>query len=145
MSLRAIAALAITALAIGGCMSLAPQTPTLVGAAQAGGSVHLSKGDTLVVALAPDPAAGARWRVQPMQGDVLQQIGMVDLLPANVTQGTVGARNDNLYRFRANSVGRTTLELAQPAVAAGAGHSVHFDVSVSERPGEFAQAWAKSR
>ncbi|MEO6928069.1 MAG: protease inhibitor I42 family protein [Casimicrobiaceae bacterium] len=145
MSLRALAALAISALALGGCMSLAPQTPTLVGAAQAGGSVHLSKGDTLVVALATDPVAGARWRVRPLQGDVLQQIGLVDLLPTTVAQGAVGAGNDNLYRFRANAVGRTTLELAQPAVAAVAGRNVRFDVSVSERPGEYAQAWAKSR
>ena len=146
MSVRALAALA---LALGGCMSLAPQSPTLVGVAQDGRSVHLHKGDTLVVALATHADGDDRWRVQPLQGPVLQQIGMLDLLPQQVAEGTTGSANDNVYRFRAREVGTTTLELAQqaPPGATGAAppRSVHYRVSVSAMPGEYTQAWVNSR
>jgi len=149
MSARAVAALTALALALGGCMSLAPQSPTLIGAAQDGRTVHLHKGDTLVVALATHADGDDRWRVQPLQGPVLQQIGMLDLLPQQVAEGTTGSANDNVYRFRAREVGTTTLELAQqaPPGATGAAppRSVHYRVSVSAMPGEYTQAWVNSR
>jgi predicted secreted protein len=142
------AASALALLAFAGCAAMQPQAPTLVGEAQSGGAVHLHKGDTLVVALASSPTAGIRWQAQPMQGAVLQQIGMSDLLPQQLAQGAVGSPNDTVYRFRANEIGTTTLELAlKPAggPSATGERTVRYDVSVGPRPGEYAQAWAKSR
>ena len=143
----AAAVVAAGALALTGCMSQHPQSPTLVGAAQSGGAVHLRQGDTLVVALASDPSARTRWQPQPLQGAVLQQIGMSDLLPQKIAQGTVGDAGDTVYRFRANEVGTTTLDLAlqSPFSAVAPQRTVHYDVSVTARPGEYAQAWAKTR
>jgi predicted secreted protein len=139
---------AFVLLAFAGCAAMQPQAPTLVGAAQSGGAVHLHKGDTLVVALASSPTAGIRWQAQPMQGAVLQQIGMSDLLPQQLAEGTVGSPNDTVYRFRANEIGTTTLELALKPTgdpSATGERTVRYDVSVGPRPGEYAQAWAKSR
>ena len=147
-------AASIAVIALAGCASLQPQAPTLVSAAQSGGTVHLHKGDTLVVALdsaspAPPSASGYRWQAQPLQGAVLRQIGMSDLLPQKLAWGAVGAPNDTVYRFHANEVGTTTLELAlRPAdggPAAAPQRTVRYDVSVEARPGEYAQAWAKTR
>lgn len=143
-----VAASAFVLLAFAGCAAMQPQAPTLIGEAQSGGAVRLHKGDTLVVALASSPTAGIRWQAQPMQGAVLQQIGMSDLLPQQLAEGTVGSPNDTVYRFRANEIGTTTLELAQKSTAdpsATAERTVRYDVSVGPRPGEYAQAWAKSR
>lgn len=140
--LAPIAALALTA----GCMSLQPQSPTLVNAAHSGQAVHLYKGDTLVVAL-ESGSGGYRWVTQPLQGEVLRQIGMSDLLPAELAPGMVGEPNDMVYRFRANDVGSTTLVLAleRMADAASPQRSVRYDVTVDPRPGAFEQAWRKSR
>ncbi len=138
-------ALALAALA--GCMSLQPQAPTLVRAAQDGGAVRLHKGDTLVVALDATPTPGLRWQPRPMQGQVLQQIGMADLLPQQLAYGAIGAPNDTVYRFRANETGTTALELALQSTDPGAApqRTVHYDVSVDARPGEYREAWAKTR
>ncbi len=147
MSARAAALVIAVSLALAGCMALGPQTPTQVGAAQSGKAVHLYKGDTLVVALHDDPQANTRWRVEPMQGAVLQQVGMADLLPGEVAEGTVGAPNDTVYRFRANAAGSATLALVQRGVdasaAGGTAPSVRFDVTVTDSPGAIVRAWTK--
>lgn len=147
MSLRAgVAALAASLL--GACMSLAPQAPTLVDASRAGGTVHLYRGDTLVVSLASSAAKGARWQPQVAQDAVLQQIGMADLLPPQVAPGTVGSPSDTVYRFRASAPGTTTLVFGYRRVDdrnAVAARTVRYDVAVSPRPGDYAEAFAKSR
>ena len=144
---RATLAASVALLALAGCASLQPQSPTLVRATQDGGAVRLHKGDTLVVALDASPTAGMRWRPRPMQGAVLQQVGMADLLPQQLAQGAVGAPNDTVYRFRANAAGNTTLELSLLPVdpAAAPERTVHYEVSVDARPGEYHEAWAKTR
>ncbi|MEO6749174.1 MAG: hypothetical protein ABI294_06240, partial [Casimicrobiaceae bacterium] len=82
-------------------------------------------------------------------GPELQQIGMPDLLPQQVAEGTTGSANDNVYRFRAREVGTTTLEIVRQAAPGAMGaalpRSVHYRVSVSTTPGEYTQAWADSR
>jgi predicted secreted protein len=140
-----VTTLALAALAA--CMSLQPQAPTLVRATRDGGAVRLHKGDTLVVALEASPTPGLRWQPRPMQGAVLQQIGMADLLPQQLAAGAVGAPNDTVYRFRANETGKTTLELALQPAGPGAApeRTVHYEVSVDARPGEYREAWAKTR
>jgi inhibitor of cysteine peptidase len=139
------ALLALVALA--GCASLLPQTPTIVQASHSGGAVRLLQGDTLVVALDANPGSGYRWQVRPIDGSLLQQIGPADLLPADVAPGTVGAANDTVYRFRAAGTGTATLELAylRPLETTAPQRTVHYDVTVIARPGEYAQAWAKTR
>ncbi len=137
-----VLAVSLAALAVG-CASLDPQAPKVVTAAHSG-PVQLAKGDTLVVAIPVAPGDRGRWRAQTSNGTVLQQVGVVDLLPNEVAPGTVGNPNDNVYRFRAAETGSTSLDLAWAADApAPAPVPVHLDVTVVPRPGQFAEAWAK--
>jgi predicted secreted protein len=141
-----LAALAATLLAA--CASLSPQAPTLVDAGRAGGTVHLYKGDTLVVSLASSATEGARWQPVLAPDVVLQWIGMADLLPPQVAPGTVGSPNDTVYRFRANEAGTTTLAFAYRRAddrTAVPERTLRYEVAVLPRPGDYAEAWAKSR
>ncbi len=143
---KTLATLAVVAV-LAGCASLQPQTPTVVQASQSGGAIRMLQGDTLVVTLDSNPSSGYRWQVRPIDGALLQQIGSADLLPAEVAPGTVGAANDTVYRFRAAAPGTGPLELAylRPFETAPPQRTVRYDVTVVARPGEYAQAWAKTR
>ncbi|HEY7904831.1 MAG TPA: protease inhibitor I42 family protein [Casimicrobiaceae bacterium] len=139
---------ALTAALLGACASHLPQAPTLVDASRAGGSVRLYKGDTLVVSLAPNATEGARWQAVLAPDVVLQQVGMADLLPPQVATGTVGSPNDTVYRFRANEAGTTTLAFAYRRADdrnAVPERTLRYEVAVLPRPGDYAEAWAKSR
>ena len=127
---------------VAGCASHLPQTPTLIGPGDAGRTVRLHQGDTLVVAM-PQAAATGRWKPAVSTDAVLQQVGMADLLPSEVAPGTVGAPNETVYRFRATGVGTTTL--AFDAGDAGQPQALRYDVTVVPRPGEYVQAFAPSR
>jgi hypothetical protein len=142
MSLRGTLAVACAAL-VAGCASHLPQAPTLVRADDAGHAVTLYQGDTLVVAMPPAATKDGRWQPKASGDAVLQQIGMADLLPPEVAPGTTGAPNDTLYRYRAASVGRTTLAFDDSGAAPA--RTVRYDVVVLARRGEYAEAWAKPR
>lgn len=141
--MRTAAALAaLSAALVAGCASTVPQSPTLVRAGDAGRAITLYQGDTLVVALPPATSKERGWRPQPTADGVLAQIGMADLMPAQVAPGTTGAPNETLYRFRAASVGTSTLAFAD--TGATPPRTVRYDVAVVARPGEYAEAWAKA-
>jgi len=147
VSARAAVCAAVTAMLVTGCASLDPQAPTLVSGA-AGGPVRLYQGDTLVVALPSNTVEGARWQPRAADAAVLEPIGTGDLLPPQVAPGLAGAPNDAVYRFRAASAGSTTLELAYRRLGDGASvadRDVRYDITVLARPGDYAEAWAKSR
>jgi hypothetical protein len=140
---RLAAALAALCAALAtGCASNLPQSPTLVRADGAGRAVTLYRGDTLVVAMAPAASKEGRWQPQVAGDAILQQIGMADLMPPQVAPGTTGAPNETLYRFRAATVGKTTL--AFDDAGATPARTVRYDVAVVARPGEYAEAWAKA-
>ncbi|HXU50482.1 MAG TPA: hypothetical protein VN789_00445 [Casimicrobiaceae bacterium] len=142
--MRIGAALAVLCAAlVAGCASHLPQAPTLVRADDAGRAVTLFQGDTLVVAMPPAASKDGFWRPQVASDAVLQQIGMADLMPPEVAPGTTGAPNETLYRFRAASVGKTSL--AFDDAGATPPRAVRYDVAVVARPGEYAEAWAKAK
>jgi hypothetical protein len=142
MSLRGALALSCGAL-VAACASHLPQSPTLVRADDAGRVVTLYQGDTLVVAMPPTTANEGRWQPEASGDAVLQPVGMADLLPPEVAAGTTGGPNETLYRFRAASVGKTTLAFGDASAAPA--RTVRYDVVVVARPGEYAEAWAKPR
>jgi hypothetical protein len=131
---------AMGALLLAACASHLPQSPALVGADDAGRAVTLYRGDTLVVAMPPAATKDGRWQPKVSGDAVLEQVGMADLLPPQVAPGTTGAANDTLYRYRAASVGRTTLAFDDASAAPP--RSVRYDVVVVARPGEYHEAWA---
>jgi predicted secreted protein len=142
MSLRGALVAACAAL-VAGCASHLPQSPTLVRAGDAGRTVTLYQGDTLVVAMPPASAKDGRWQPATAGDAVLQQVGMADLLPPEVAPGTTGGPGETVYRYRAARVGTTTL--AFDDAGAVPPRTLRYDVAVLARPGEYAEAWAKPR
>ena len=135
---------AVALLALAGCASLQPQSPTLVRATQDGGAVRLHTGDTLVVALDASPTAGhALARPRPMQGAVLQHGRQwPTCCRSSSPQGAVGAPNDTVYRFRAQRSRQDDARAGadcRPTRRRHAERTVHYEVSVDAAAGRISR------
>ncbi len=95
----------LTALSLAACES----GVTRVGAGQAGGSVELEVGDTLVVELAGNPTTGYNWQVEEINPLVLEQVGEVEFKSDNAM--LVGSGGVVRLTFRAMEAGNSPLAL----------------------------------
>ena len=89
-----------------------PPIAVQVGETTAAAPIALVRNQTLVVTLEANVTTGYRWEVVGAVAPVLMQLGTADYAP-RATQGAItGAPGDMTFRFRAQSAGTTTLELA---------------------------------
>lgn len=81
-----------------------------IGEAEAGETVQLAPGDTLVLSLPANPGTGYTWEIQPpLDAEVLKPEGE----PRSVQQdsGKTGAPVSLVFRFTAGKTGEATLKL----------------------------------
>jgi len=74
----------------------------------AGSTVRLAKGESLVVELDGNPTTGFNWFVKTIDESVLKQVGDAEFAPDTEAPGSSGTVT---LRFTAVSPGSTTLEL----------------------------------
>lgn len=84
------------------------KTPITLGEADAGRTVELSHGDTLVVALAGNITTGYNWEALPQDPALVQQVGEPQVTPDSTA---VGAGGKIALTFRAVKSGRAGLTL----------------------------------
>ena len=82
-----------------------------VGEPSANAPIALARNQTLVVTLEANVSTGYRWEVVGGAGPVLMQVGTADYVPRSA-EPLAGAPGDMTFRFRAQTAGTTTLELA---------------------------------
>ena len=137
--LRAIVA-SIALAALGACDTFPtwdnpftrPPVAVQVGESNAPAPITLARNQTLVVTLEANITTGYRWEVVGDVGPVLMQVGTADYVP-RAFPAPPGAAGDMTFRFRAQSAGATTLELAyrrpfEPNAAAA--KTVRYEVAV---------------
>jgi len=90
------------------CTTPANQTITLTDA-DAGKTVTLQTGDTLVIHLAGNPTTGYNWGVSKVDASILQAQGDVQFTPDTNAAGSGGTV---VLTFLAASAGQTQLQLA---------------------------------
>ena len=103
----AVSIAALLALSLTAC-SLGARSPITVGDADAGKTVELSQGDTLVVALAGNITTGYNWEILPLDPAVLQQVGVPQVTPDSTA---LGAGGKIALKFQAVKSGRAKLSL----------------------------------
>ena len=101
--------------------------------ADTGKPVSVARGQTLVVTLEANATTGFRWEASPGFAPTLAQVGTADYVARPASNGVAGAPGDMVFRFRAETPGTTTLELAyrrpfEPGVAPA--KTVRYDVTV---------------
>lgn len=106
-TLFSVLCLALLAASLAGCTSNAGETITIT-AEQAGQTVELQVGDTLVVLLPGNPTTGFNWFPAPQDPPLLEQAGEPQATPASLA---LGAPATIALQFRAVGVGQTTLRL----------------------------------
>lgn len=124
--MRALGAAAFLALAA--CGGTAAVTLT---DADAGRTVDLQVGQTLVVTLQGLGTAGYVWEVTSTPGPTLEQVGDRETMPP--TTDAVGASARESFRFRGARPGETTLQLADRRPFGARDVAKTFDVTVRVR------------
>jgi predicted secreted protein len=97
----------LLAAGLAGCSSNAGETVTVT-EGQAGQTVELQVGDTLVVALPGNLTTGYNWYPAPQDPPLLEQVGEPQATPAS---SALGAPATIALQFRAVGIGQTTLRL----------------------------------
>ena len=95
--------------------------------------ITVDRNQTLVVTLEANVTTGYRWETVAGFSSVLTQIGTADYVARSAEEPVAGAPGDMMFRFRAQSRGRTTLEFAyrRPFEAnVAAAKTVRYDVTV---------------
>jgi len=77
-----------------------------------GGQIELEQGQILVVTLESNPTTGYRWEQVETQESILEQMGEAEFKPSETGEPPlVGAGGWEIFRFKAISAGRLTLQL----------------------------------
>ena len=106
---RTILAAMTLALAAGNLASCQPAAqPVAIGEQDAGGTVALKVGDTLVVSLDGNPTTGFTWAPAAQDPVLLRQVGETEFQPES---DRTGAPGKVILRFEAGSPGQTLLRL----------------------------------
>lgn len=106
-----IPALAFAALFLTACsLTPRPSSDLTVTDADAGKSVTLNRGQTLVLTLSSNPTTGYSWTVVSGTGDVLTQEGE-PVYKSTSRPGITGGGGIETFRFRGAAAGQTTLTL----------------------------------
>jgi inhibitor of cysteine peptidase len=99
--------LLLSALLLTACGSGTADTIT-IGEADAGHTIKLEVGDSLVVALPGNITTGYNWIPAPQEPSLLEQVGEPKVTPAS---DLLGAPGMIALQFKAASAGQTTLHL----------------------------------
>jgi inhibitor of cysteine peptidase len=106
----AISALMVLLLGLGLIMACTPaaQDSLKIGEQDAGKTVTLKMGDTLVVSLEGNVTTGFNWVPAPQEPALLQQVGEPEVTPVS---DLVGASGTIVLKFKAAAAGQTLLRL----------------------------------
>ncbi len=107
ITLTVISALLVLALAACSQTANAAST-TSIGSADAGKTISLHKGDSLVVTLDGNVTTGYTWLAEPMDPAILKQVGEATYAPENTK---VGAPGKITLTFQAVKTGQSELVL----------------------------------
>ncbi len=101
-------ALGLSLLTLTACAQ-ASADPKTITASDAGKTIELQKGSTLLVALEGNATTGFNWAVADPAPAILQQVGDVQVTP---TSDAIGAPGTMVLKFSAVQTGQATLKLA---------------------------------
>ncbi len=106
-----ILALALLMVTLTACSSQAANAadPVAISASDAGKTIELKKGATLVVSLEGNPTTGYNWQVADPAPAILKQVGDVEVTPVSDAMGAPGTI---VLKFSAVQAGQSTLKLA---------------------------------
>jgi len=96
--------LVLGVIALGGCAG----RELRLGAQDDGRQVELNVGQTLTISLEANPTTGYTWAVQPLEEEILEQVGKPSYKPS---AKRVGAGGTQTFRFRAVAPGKVELRL----------------------------------
>ena len=81
-------------------------------AADNGSTVELESGQVLSITLDANPTTGYTWEVvEPLDGQVMRQVGEIEFIPNRQESGIVGAGGVQIIRFECVNAGQTVLKL----------------------------------
>lgn len=125
---RRLIAFTLLALLVTSCAS--GQRIDLV-STDAGRTVDVNVGDTIVVSLEGTPGTGFNWDVASTLAPVLQQVGTREQRPTST--GLVGAPETIVHQFKAIASGETTLSLVYRQPFGSQQPAQTFDVRIRVR------------
>jgi predicted secreted protein len=106
-----ISVLALIMITLTACSSLsanAAADPVAISASDAGKTIELKKGDTLVISLEGNVTTGFNWWVAEPAPAILEEVGDPEVKPAS---GAIGAGGTIVLKFSAVQAGQATLKL----------------------------------
>ncbi len=81
-------------------------------AADNGSTVELESGQVLSITLEANPTTGYTWEVvEPLDGQVMRQVGEIEFIPNRQESGIVGSGGVQIIRFECVNAGQTVLKL----------------------------------
>jgi len=102
-----LAGLFLLLLSLAGCKT-GTDNPLVLSEKDAGSTINLTKGDTLVVALDGNMTTGYNWEMLPQDPAVLQQVGAAEVTPDTTA---LGAGGKIALKFEAIQAGQAPLKL----------------------------------
>jgi inhibitor of cysteine peptidase len=102
-----LAGLFLLLLSLAGCKTGAG-SPLVLSEKDAGRTIDLNKGDTLVVALDGNMTTGYTWEMLPQDPAILQQVGAAEVTPDSTALGSGGKI---ALKFEAVQTGQAPLKL----------------------------------